>query len=85
MDNNDFSYAYPYRKCASTSEIIKKLQDYEKENGVGAVLGVAVYCNGDRAEEFAFSITNNIHCADTKEIEFSSHRLNELFGQKGLE
>lgn len=46
-------------KVASTREIIEKLQEYENENGVGAVLGIATVGNGDRTVEYKLRIAND--------------------------
>lgn len=46
-------------KLASTREIIKKLQEYEKENGVGAVVGISTIMNGDRTVEYTLRIAND--------------------------
>ncbi len=46
-------------KVASTREIIEKLQEYEKQNGVGAVLGIATVGNGDRTVEYRLRIAND--------------------------
>lgn len=46
-------------KVASTREIIEKLQAYEKLNGVGAVVGIATICNGNRDIEYKIKIANN--------------------------
>ena len=45
----------------STSEIIKKLQEYEKEHGIGAVTSIATVCSGDRTVEYIFYIANDSH------------------------
>ena len=46
-------------KVASTREIIEKLQEYEKENGVGAVLGIATVIPGDRTVEYKIRVAND--------------------------
>ena len=46
-------------KVASTREIIEKLQAYEKLNGVGAVVGIATICNGNRDIEYKIRIAND--------------------------
>lgn len=46
-------------KVASTREIIEKLQEYEKENGVGAVVGISTIMNGDRKVEYKLRIAND--------------------------
>lgn len=46
-------------KVASTREIIEKLQEYEKENGVGAVIGISTVMNGDRTVEYILTIAND--------------------------
>lgn len=45
-------------KTASTSEIITRLQAYEKLNGVGSVDSVASVCPGSREIEYIFYITD---------------------------
>ena len=75
-------------KVASTREIIRKLQDYEKENGIGAVIGIATVGNGNRTIEYKLMVANDsnynkIHKKDGKyketEIEISSINDLELF------
>lgn len=46
-------------KVASTREMIEKLQEYEKENGVGAVVGISTIMNGDRTVEYTLRIAND--------------------------
>lgn len=46
-------------KVASTHDVIEKLQQYEKEHGVGAIVGVSIHMNGDRESEFCFEIAND--------------------------
>lgn len=46
-------------KVASTHEVIEKLQEYEKENGIGAIIGISSHMNGDRENEFCFEIAND--------------------------
>lgn len=46
-------------KVASTREIIEKLQEYEKENGVGAVVGISTIMNSDRTVEYKLRIAND--------------------------
>ena len=46
-------------KVASTREIIEKLQKYEKQNGIGAVKGIAIICDGDRETEYIFRVAND--------------------------
>lgn len=36
------------RKVASTHEVIEKLQEYEKENGIGAIVSIGTHMAGDR-------------------------------------
>lgn len=45
-------------KVASTHEIIKKLMEYEKKNGVGAVVSIASYQAGDRIKAYRLDIVN---------------------------
>lgn len=47
------------RKVASTHEVIQKLQEYEKENGIGAIIEINTHLNGDRENEFCFEIAND--------------------------
>lgn len=49
-------------KVASTREIIEKLQEYEKQNGVGAVVGISTIMNGDRTVEYKLRIANDSDC-----------------------
>ena len=46
-------------KVASTHDVIERLQQYEKEHGVGAIVGVSIHMNGDRENEFCFEIAND--------------------------
>lgn len=45
-------------KVASTSDIIRLLQEYEKSRGVGAVLGISTICQGDRETEYNIYLEN---------------------------
>lgn len=81
-------------KVASTREIIEKLQKYEKENGVGAVIGIGIIGNGDRTVEYRFRIANDsdynrVFNNDGKykvtEIEISSIEDTELFKNEDCE
>lgn len=45
-------------KVASTHEIIEKLVEYEKENGVGAVTSIARIGSGDRTVEYVIEVSN---------------------------
>lgn len=45
-------------KTASTSEIIERLQTYEKINGVGSVVSIATVCPGSREIEYIFHVTD---------------------------
>lgn len=54
---NDFTpIAY---KVASTREIIEKLQEYERLNGIGAIIGISTYMHGDRKFQYKFEIAND--------------------------
>lgn len=75
-------------KVASTHEVIEKLQEYEKENGIGAITGISTYCNGDRENEYCLKIANDSQANrvltkdgkyKTVEIEISSVNDDELF------
>lgn len=46
-------------KVASTHEIIEKLEEYEKENGVGAIVSLSTMCRGDRTVQYVFEIAND--------------------------
>ena len=46
-------------KVATTREVIEKLQAYEKENGIGAIVSIATHMAGDRENEFCFEIAND--------------------------
>lgn len=60
MMNFDFHGGIMFgSKVASTREIIEKLQKYEKQNGIGAVKGIAIICDGDRETEYIFRIAND--------------------------
>lgn len=72
-------------KTASTREIIEKLQAYENENGIGAVIGIGLVCGG--ATKYEFKISNGIsddlslRTEDYKEtvVEISSVEESQLF------
>ena len=44
---------------STTSEIIKKLQEYEAKYGVGAIISIGTYIAGDRTDNYCFSIAND--------------------------
>lgn len=77
-------------KVASTHEIIEKLMEYEKENGVGAVVGIASYCAGDRTKQYRLDIVNQsehdrmFHPEEYRktEIEISSVWDGDLLGKQ---
>lgn len=46
-------------KVASTREIIEKLQNYEDRSGIGAVIEVSTFCNGDRTNQYEFIVAND--------------------------
>ena len=46
-------------KVASTHEIIEKLEEYEKENGAGAVVSLGTVCDGDRTVQYVSEIAND--------------------------
>lgn len=46
-------------KVASTYELIEKLQAYEEENGIGAIIGIGTYCAGDRENQYEIEIAND--------------------------
>lgn len=46
-------------EVVSTREIIEKLQEYERENGVGAVLGIGKIRNGDGTIEYKIRVAND--------------------------
>lgn len=46
-------------KVASTRDIIEKLQEYEKQHGIGAITGLSTICSGDRTIEYEFEIAND--------------------------
>lgn len=67
------------------------MQEYEKENGVGAVLGIATVGNGDRTVEYKLRVANdsdynrvfnNNGKYKETEIEISSIEDLELFKDK---
>lgn len=43
---------------STTTELIEKLQDYEKRNGVGAIRSIGSYVNGDRKTNYILRIAN---------------------------
>lgn len=82
-----------YKNClkvASTHEIIEKLMEYEKENGVGAVVRIASYCAGDRTKAYRLDIVNQsehdrmFHPEEYRktEIEISSVWDGDLLGKQ---
>ena len=75
-------------KVASTHDVIEKLQEYEKENGIGAIVRISTYMAGDRENEYCFEIANDsesnrVLTKDGKykitKIEISSVKDEELF------
>ena len=44
---------------STTSEVIKKLQEYEAKYGVGAIIGISRYGRGDRKENYGIEIAND--------------------------
>lgn len=44
---------------STTSEIIKKLQEYEAKYGVGVIISIGTYCAGDRTDNYRFEIAND--------------------------
>lgn len=46
-------------KVASTHEVIEKLQEYERQNGIGAIVGIGTHMAGDRENEYCFEIAND--------------------------
>ena len=78
-------------KVASTHELIEKLQAYEEENGIGAIIGIGTYCAGDRENQYEIeiandSIRNRIFVADGSyketKIDISAMSDDELFPDK---
>ena len=45
------------KPCASTTDIVKLLQGFEAQYGVGAVTGITCYCACCKENEYAFHIT----------------------------
>lgn len=77
-------------KVATTSDIIRLLQEYEKENGVGAIVGISTHMEGDRENQYCFEIANdsdsNKICSESRKdhykrtkIEIPSINDEELF------
>lgn len=46
-------------KLISTHELIEKLQEYEKENGIGTIVGVGVNYPSNKVNEYYFIVSNN--------------------------
>lgn len=78
-------------KIASTREIIDKLTEYEKEHGIGAVIGVMTIAPGDRAVQYIFEVAGNSYAktdgdawreANIEKIEISALNDEELFKDK---
>lgn len=44
---------------STTSEIIKKLQEYEAKYGIGAIISIGTYIAGNRADNYRFEIAND--------------------------
>ena len=44
---------------SSTSELISKLQEYEKYNGVGAIRGISIMMEGDRKINYILRVAND--------------------------
>lgn len=64
-------------KVASTSDVIRLLQEYEAEHGTGAIHGISTICQGDRTVEYVFYISDQ-SCIDTK-LEIPSVDLGVIF------
>ena len=44
---------------SSTTELIEKLQDYEKRKGVGAIRSIGFYVSGNRKTNYILRIAND--------------------------
>lgn len=55
-------------KTASTSTIIKALQAFEAQYGIGSVRSIGAYCSGDRSVEYAFHIVDSEGKEHTVEV-----------------
>lgn len=64
-------------KVASTSDVIRLLQEYEAEHGTGAIHGISTICQGDRTVEYVFYIGDQ-SCMDTK-LEIPSVDIGVIF------
>jgi len=76
-------------KVTSTHEMIEKLQKYEKENGVGAIIGISIVGGSDISyiiEIANDSNANKIFAKDGKyketKIEISSTLDSDIFSRK---
>lgn len=66
-------------KVASTSDVIRLLQEYEAEHGTGAIHGISTICQGDRTTEYVFYIGDQ-SCQDTK-LEIPSVDISVIFDE----
>ena len=64
-------------KIASTSDVIRLLQEYEADHGAGAIHGISTICQGDRTVEYVFYISDQ-SCRDTK-LEIPSVDISIIF------
>ena len=44
---------------STTSEVIKKLQEYEAKYGTGVIRSIGTYCAGDRENNYYITIAND--------------------------
>ena len=64
-------------RVASTSDVIRLLQEYEAEHGTGAIQGISTVCQGDRTIEYVFYIGDQ-SCRETK-LEIPSVDISVIF------
>lgn len=67
-------------KVSSTSEFIEKLQTFELLYGVGAIVSISRYGNGNRTKEYQLDIKDNYNIIHS--INISSIDDNELFSKE---
>ena len=73
---------------STTSEVIKKLQEYEAKYGTGVIRSIGTYCAGDRENNYYITIANDsfwnekLNNEDSERIIISAIDDDEIFPRK---
>lgn len=59
---------------STTTEMIKKLQDYEKRNGVGAIRSIGFYVSGNRKNNYILEIANRSFSSEIEDNDNGNFR-----------